>query len=77
MPISMIFLRRILPNFDLKNMVLTYTKDEAWKNWARLVRFPFFFSSQIARFYDTFQSAFFSYANICTIVTFKETLLHH
>jgi hypothetical protein len=26
-PSPMIFFRRILPNFDLKNMVLIYTKD--------------------------------------------------
>jgi hypothetical protein len=34
------FLGEILPNFDLKNMILTCTKDFPWKKWLKFARFP-------------------------------------
>jgi hypothetical protein len=33
------FWGEILLNFDLKNMILIYTKDFPWKNWPKFARF--------------------------------------
>jgi hypothetical protein len=35
-----VFFGEILPNFDLKNMISSYTKDFPWKKWPKFVRFP-------------------------------------
>jgi hypothetical protein len=32
--VQIVFLQ--LPNFNLQNMILTYTKDLSWKNWPNL-----------------------------------------
>jgi hypothetical protein len=34
------FLGEILPNFNLKNMISTYSKDSPWKKWPKFARFP-------------------------------------
>jgi hypothetical protein len=33
------FLGEVLPNFDLKNMISTYTKDFPYKKWPKFTRF--------------------------------------
>ncbi len=48
------FSGEFLPDFDLKNMILTYTKDLSWKNHPNLPDFEdFLFKSP--DFYDKFQ----------------------
>jgi hypothetical protein len=33
------FIAKILQNFDLKNMILTDTKDFSWEKWYRFAKF--------------------------------------
>jgi hypothetical protein len=33
------FWGKISPNFNLKNMILIYTKDFPWKKWPKFTRF--------------------------------------
>jgi len=33
------FTGKLLPNFDLKNMISIYTKDFAWEKWPKFRRF--------------------------------------
>jgi len=39
-PSVFFFFGEILPNFDLKNMISTYTKDFPPKKWPKFIRFP-------------------------------------
>ncbi len=36
---SVPFTGEFLPNFDLKNMISTYTKDLLWEKWPKFARF--------------------------------------
>jgi hypothetical protein len=50
------FIGEILPNFYLKNLILTYTKDLSWKTWTELAKsFKDFFPPKSPDFYDKFQ----------------------
>jgi hypothetical protein len=31
------------PNFDIKNIILTYTEDFSWKKWPKFVKFEILF----------------------------------
>jgi hypothetical protein len=39
-------LGEISPDFDLKNMISTYTKDFPWKKWAKIRQFIYFLNSK-------------------------------
>ncbi len=43
------------PNFDLKNMISTYSKNFLWKKWPKFARFWDFFSFKSPDFCDKFQ----------------------
>jgi hypothetical protein len=36
---SVLFLGIIKPNFNLKNMILTYREEFSWKKWPKFARF--------------------------------------
>jgi hypothetical protein len=46
---------RFLPNFDLANVISTYTKDFSWKKGLKLIRFRDILSPKSPEFYDKFQ----------------------
>jgi len=46
---------KISPNFDLKNMISTYTMDFPWEKWPKFERFQKKKDSSSPDFYDKFQ----------------------
>jgi hypothetical protein len=48
------FFGEISPNFDLKNMILSYTNEFPWKKWPKFARFPKR-NSKSSDFYDKFR----------------------
>jgi hypothetical protein len=52
---SVCFFGKISPNFDLKNMISTYTEDFPWKKWPKFARFSNKKVSWLPYFDDKFQ----------------------
>jgi hypothetical protein len=45
--LSDFFTGKLSPDFDLKNIILTYTTDFSWKKWPKFARFRKYFFFQI------------------------------
>jgi hypothetical protein len=52
---SVSFHGKFSPNFDLKNMILTYTKDFSWEKRAQICQISIYENSKLPEPYDNFQ----------------------